>query len=187
MDGDKCNLGRSKIPMKDPCATTQPIELEESEVERNRIQREEAEWAHSTAGIRTMKKDCDPKAHERLVDHVVMVSNQVFDNTTEIRGMNKNIHTLVGAVNEMATGMNDLKTVVVESKTGETITVMGKKIPLRYIVAVVIVGILMGGVIVIEALREDKLEQLADSIQIIRGHAAKAERVESTTAANPNE
>lgn len=163
----------------DPCATTQPIELEESDVERNRIQREAAEWAHSVQSIRTMKKDCSPKAHERLIDHTVIVSNQVFDNTTEIRGMNKNIHTLVGAVNEMATGMNDLKTVVVESKTGETIPIMGKKIPVRYLVAIVLVAILMGGVIVIEALREDKLGELADSIQIIRGHAAKAERMEA--------
>ena len=167
--------------MKDPCATTQPIELEESEVERNRIQREEAEWAHSTAGIRTMKKDCDPKAHERLVDHVVMVSNQVFDNTTEIRGMNKNIHTLVGAVNEMATGMNDLKTVVIDQGGGETISIKGKKIPVRYFVAVALAGILAAAFVIIEAMRQDKLEELTNSIQIIRGIAAKAEPIETRT------
>jgi hypothetical protein len=171
----------------DPRSATQQIELEESDVEKRRIQRDQEEWAKSLDRIRIGKNECGDHAHERVVNHLIRVTNQCMDNNIEIQGMNKNMHRVVEAVNDMRlevavmhTGLNDIQSAVQSGGGGgATMTIKGVKIPVRYVFATLLIAMLAAALVIIEAMRQDKLAELADAIQIARGQAAKAERIDT--------
>lgn len=57
--------------------------------------------------------------------------------------------------------------------SGPTVPIMGKPIPVRYVVALAGMAMLAGALIVVEAIRHNQLGELATAIQIAKGNGGE--------------